>query len=558
MTRTDWRRLLPLALAVTCAAAPRAQDAPVLDAVADSTMAAYAVAGSPGGVVAVARGGEVVFAKGYGLAHLEHGAAITPETVFYIGSVGKQFTAFAVAVLAERGDLSLDADVRTYLPELDLERPVTVRQLVHHTSGLRDSFGLLSLAGVRDGDLVTQDIVRDLVLGQRGLNFDPGTEYGYSNANYIALAEIVERVTGETFRAWMEANVFGPLGMDRTFVGDDHREVVPGRAASYRPRGDGFVSADSPFSAYGAGGIYSTVGDLARWLGNFGTHRVGGPAVARQMLERGVLANGDTLDYAFALVPGEHRGLRRVQHGGALAGYRSFLAYYPEIDAGVVALGNVASFNGQGVADRVAEVAFASDMDAPPQTEAPADEPDPEPVTLADPAAYVGSYYAGDIGMMLYVEPDSSGGLTIRSDFAPPVELRPLSDTLFLDVGYGVDVRFDLGLDGQPTGGAVLIGDGLPFVRRTLWSPEPEALAGYAGRYVSPEVGTAYTVRVEEDGLVVSHPRRGDDPMVPIREDEFASKLLGTVRIERDAGGAVTGLRSSDPRARGVLFDKQE
>ncbi len=554
------RRSLGLA-AFVCAAsvlaspALGAQGLSALDAAADSAMAGFTSPGSPGGVVAVVRGGEVVFAKGYGSAHLEHDAPITPETVFYIGSVSKQFTAFAAALLAEQGRIDLDADVQTYLPELDLDRPVTVRQLVHHTSGLRDSFGLLSLAGVRDGDLVTQEIVRDLVLRQRGLNAEPGAAFGYSNSNYIALAEIVERVTGEPFRAWMEEAVFGPLGMAQTFVGDDHREVVLGRAASYAPRGRGYRTFPAAFSAYGAGGIYSTVGDLARWLGNLGTHEVGGSAVARQVLERGVLADGDTLSYAFGLFLDEHRGLRRVQHGGALAGYRAFLAYYPEIDAGVVALGNVTSFDGRAVAERVAEAAFAPEMGAPPPPEAVA--ADPDPVDLADPDAYVGTYYSPEMGMMLYVGRDSTG-LTFGSDVASATELRPLSDTLFLDVPFGVRVRFDLGPGGQATGGAVLLGEGLPFVRQTPWLPGPDVLARYAGRYVSSELDTEYAVRVEDGGLVVSHPRLGDDPLVSIRQDEFASKLLGTVRVVRDASGTITGLRSTGPRASDVLFDRRE
>ncbi|MEM1054458.1 MAG: serine hydrolase domain-containing protein [Bacteroidota bacterium] len=524
-------------------------------------MRAYDAPGSPGGAVAVVRAGEVVFAKGYGAAHLEHEAPITPETVFYIGSVGKQFTAFAIAMLAERGMIDLDANVHTYLPELDLDRPVTVRQLVHHTSGLRDSFGLLTMAGVRDGDLVTQEIARDLVLRQRELNFKPGTEFGYSNSNYIALAEIVERVTGDSFRAWMEREVFRPLGMNHTFVGDDHREIVPGRAASYRPAGDGFALADSPFSAYGAGGIYSTIGDLVHWIRNFRTHEVGGAAVADQMLERGVLADGDTLRYAFALFRDGHRGLSRIQHGGALAGYRSFLAYYPEIDAGVLTLGNVASFDSRGIAERVAETAFADAMEIPQRPEAPTEEAEetsaPQPVTLANPEAYIGSYYSEALGMTLHVEREGDG-YTIRSDVAPPTELRPLSDTLFLDVGFDVSIRFDLDADGTATGGAVLIGDGFQFVRTEPWVPAPAELAAYVGRYASSEVGTAYEVRLDGDSLVMSHPRRGEMPLIPSQEDEFVSLLLGNVSMERDAAGAVTGLRASFGRVEGLLFEKGE
>ena len=303
---------------------------------------------SPGVAVAVVRGGEVVFENGYGAANLEHGVPITPETVLSTGSVGKQFTAFAIAMLADQGHLGLDDDVSSHVPEFSVGQRVTVRHLLHHTSGVRDTWGLLGLAGRRDGDLVSKEVALDLILRQRGLGFEPGARFEYSNSNYILLAEVVERVTGEPFRSWMQDHVFGPLQMRHTFVGDDHREIIAGRAASYAPTAGGYDEEVLPYSIYGSSGVYSTVGDLARWLSNFGTAEVGGDAVARQMRQRGVLADGDTLDYALGVFVDEHRGLQRIQHSGSIAGYRSFVAYYPEIDAGVVVLGNGSSSQPRG------------------------------------------------------------------------------------------------------------------------------------------------------------------------------------------------------------------
>ena len=259
--------LLPLLL-LTIACGLREANSQAAESSPDSTaakvdalFAEWAKPDSPGCAVAVVRGGTILYAKGYGMADLEHGIPITPRTVFYIGSVGKQFTAYAVVRLAQQGKLSLDDEIHKYLPELhDFGRPVTIRHLIHHTSGLRDYFELLSLAGTRQEDLVTQKDLLRMIWKQRELNFSPGERHLYSNSNYALLATIVERVTGESFRDWMARNVFAILDMNQT-------QVV-----------------------------------------------------------------------------GQHRGLKRIGHNGALAGYRAFLELFPAQDLGVIILSNQASF----------------------------------------------------------------------------------------------------------------------------------------------------------------------------------------------------------------------
>ena len=526
----------------------------------DQQLARFDDERSPGAAVAVVQGGAVVFARGYGSSNLEYGVPITTETVFYIGSVGKQFTAFAIALLADQGRLSLDEEIHTFLPELGVDQPVTVRQLLHHTSGLRDSFGLLGLAGGRDGDLVTQEIVRDLILRQRGLNFEPGTEFSYSNSNYILLAEIVERVTGDSFRSWMRENVFEPLGMNHTFVGDDHREIIPGRAASYAPEGGGYAKEVRPFSAYGAGGIYSTVGDLAHWLRNFRTAEVGGSAVARQMRERGILANGDTLGYALALFVDEHRGLQRIQHGGALAGYRSFIAYYPEIDAGVVTMGNVSSFNSGGVADNIAEAFFEDAFepeDAAEVTEAEPAGSDYDPDSF-DPAvfdAYAGRYEVDGSG---YVQTYVRRGdrFYVQEDGEPEYELVPVGPATFEFQGVNATAEFVVGDDGEVA--RLVYTRGASYSAIRLTDDRDVTPGDYAGRYVSREVGAVYTVRVEGSDLVLAHPRLSEHVTLHyVTGERFRGGWPVTgLAFERGTDGTVTGFVAESVRTQGVRFNK--
>ncbi len=334
----------------------------------DALFAEWAKPDSPGCAVAVVRGRKILNAKGYGMANLEHDIPITPRTVFYIGSVGKQFTAYAIVRLAQQGKLSLDDDVHKYLPELhDFGRPVTIRHLIHHTSGLRDYFELLTLSGTREGDLVTQHDILRIVWKQRELNFPTGERHLYSNSNYALLATIVERVTGESYRAWMARNVFEPLGMSQTQVGDDHARIIKNRAWSYRsdPAAKGsFKTMVFPYSGYGAGGIYSTVEDLARWLSNYTKPREGDALVIRQMFETGRLNNGQQINYAFALMVDEHRGLKRTGHAGALAGYRAYLSFFPDQDLGVIILSNLASFP-PGKAIQLADLYLAEKVERP-------------------------------------------------------------------------------------------------------------------------------------------------------------------------------------------------
>ena len=323
----------------------------------DEVFAHLARTDSPGCAVGVVRGGELRYAKGYGMASLETGMAITESTVFYAGSVSKQFAAAAVLLASQDGSLALDDSLGEWFPELPAyAETIRVSDLVHHTSGLRDYLGLMALAGIDYETPLAPSQVLDLIARQRELNFPPGTEELYSNSGYFLMAQLVGRATGRSLREYSEEKIFGPLGMHSTHFHDDRHQVVARRAAAYQraeDRAEGFTVLWSPaFDQVGSGGLLTTIEDLARWERAARTGALG-DGFWPGMLERGKLRDGTELDYAFGISHGSYRGKRRVQHGGAMFGYRAYLTRYPELDTSIALLCNVADANPGQLADRV-------------------------------------------------------------------------------------------------------------------------------------------------------------------------------------------------------------
>jgi CubicO group peptidase (beta-lactamase class C family) len=386
----------------------------------DSILAAAYEPDGPGAAVAIVRDGRVILEHSRGRAHLEYDVPISPGTVFHVASVSKQFTTFAIALLAQQGRLSLDDDIRTHLPELHaFDHTVTIRHLIHHTSGIRDQWELLMMAGWRIDDVITRDQIMAMMLRQRELNFEPGSEYLYSNMGYSLLAEIVERVSGTTFAAFLHEHVFEPVGMAHTHVHNDHERIVPNRAYSYRPGqgGAGWRNAVLSYANQGATSLFTTAGDLARWLHNFDTGSVGGPALIAQMRERAILTGGDTIPYAFAVQRGQHRGTTYWGHGGADAGFRSFVMHFPEERLGIVVLSNAATTNSTALALAIADVYLPAGPAAEPiaATTATATAAAAAPsVTTQAPAPwrpsptevqqYTGDYYSPELATVYTVE----------------------------------------------------------------------------------------------------------------------------------------------------------
>ncbi|MBK7874121.1 MAG: beta-lactamase family protein [Saprospiraceae bacterium] len=334
---------------------------------------------SPGGALAIIKNGQILYKKGYGMADLEHGVPISSQTVFYAGSVSKQFVAMCILLLHEQGKLSLDDNVKKYIPELyNYDTIITIRQMVHHISGLRDYLSLLGLSGRDYLDHIPKQMVLDMIFRQKELNFEPGTQYAYSNSGYFLLAEIIGRVSGKTLRQYADEHIFQPLGMTHAFLNDNTYQIIPDRAFSYQRGANGiFTSLLMRFDLVGSGGFYTTVEDLYKWDQNFYHNKLGKAqqSLIDTMLTEGKFNNGEPCGYAFAISPGTYRGLPTYGHTGSLAGYRAYYMRFPKQAFSIILLGNVAQFAPTGKAEAIADILLADQLEAPaPSINNPAPE----------------------------------------------------------------------------------------------------------------------------------------------------------------------------------------
>jgi CubicO group peptidase (beta-lactamase class C family) len=437
-------------------ARPAAQQAPPWAGPVDAVFAQWDRPGSPGCALGVFQDGRITYARGYGTADLEHDAPITPDSVFYAGSVSKQFTAMAAALAIRQGRLGADDDVRTYVPELpDYGRPITIRHLVHHTSGLRDVNTLMALAGRRDEDAFDNDAVLRSVARQRALNFMPGDEHLYSNSGYAVLALAVERATGTPFADYAHATIFTPLGMTVSHFHTDLSRLVPNRAYAYDRRPDGTFALNSPQNERaGAGGLFTTVRELQRWDENFYDGKVGGPDVIRMLETPGRLNGGTALSYAWGLTVGRYRGMPIVEHSGSLGGYRAHIIRFRDAHASVAILCNVSNVNTGTTVRRVADVVIGGRFT----------EPVPPAVAAAgvmgsvlgylyedeELAAFAGSYYSDELESTYRVTVDRAR-LTLRRGMQREIlTLQPGQKDEFRAAGSVI--RFRRGPDGAVTG----------------------------------------------------------------------------------------------------------
>ncbi|MDO9679598.1 MAG: serine hydrolase domain-containing protein [Bacteroidales bacterium] len=352
----------------------------------------------PGVAVAVTLNGKVFYNKAYGLSNLEFPLPNTTETIFECGSVSKQFTAAAILLLAQEGKLSLNDDVRKYIPELpQYDAPITIQHLLNHTSGLKDWGALYSLTGwPRTTRVYTQQLSIDIVFRQKSLNFTPGSKYSYSNSNYVMLVLITERVSGKSLADFTSEELFKPLEMTKTQWRDNFREIVPGRAVAYSVK-NGVFFQDMPFEdVHGPGGLLTTTGDLLKWNRLLETNDIFNAHIAHLRITPGLLNDGSSSGYAAGLMIGELNGYNEISHSGSTAGYRAWLAWYPDEKLSVAILSNYAAFN-PTVAGRAVAYVFlgtpqltATIRDGSQQIKQPAYE-------NSDLKRYVGTYYSEDI-----------------------------------------------------------------------------------------------------------------------------------------------------------------
>jgi CubicO group peptidase (beta-lactamase class C family) len=525
----------------------------------DQLMTPYSGEERPGGVVAVVRDGEMAFVRAYGMANLTDGVPFQVGTASNIGSVTKQFTALGILLLQAEGRLSIDDDIRTFFPELpDFGVPITLRNFLNHTSGYREIYNFLPMAGFQGEDAFPREMAIRIIQRQPDLQAPPNTEYNYNNTGFILLATTIERVSGKSFPEYMKDRVFEPLGMTHTRVKAYQGEIIPGSAQGYVPvETGGFRTARDLASSYGAGGIYTTAEDLAKWMMNYRDMRVGGPEAVGAMTTRGILQNGDTLPYGLGIGVREFRGRRLLTHTGGDVAHRTYFGYYPDLQSGVILMSNNASFD-LSMANEVA-LAFFGDGFEPEVVEA-AEEAGPEGIegpTQEVLDGLTGSWVielpGENLGIVFTLE---EGKLYAQATGQGKLLLMATSDSTFAIQGVDASVTFHFETDGTAARGTLHQNGDAPMRRVEPVELTPEDLAAYAGRYFSEELETFYRISVEDGKLMANNFRMEPFPLRHREGDTFTGEqfFFGEVEFVRAGNGTVTGFRASNGRTKGVWF----
>jgi CubicO group peptidase (beta-lactamase class C family) len=527
--------------AVQCAA-----DDPQLTKKVDKLFATYNKPSTPGCALGIIRDGQFLYKHAYGSANLELGVSLTTQSIFDMGSISKQFVAASVVLAAEQGYLSLDDDVRKYIPDLpDYGQKITIRQMLHHTSGLRDLGGLLDLSGRNNEDVHPFAELLDLVARQKALNFKPGDEFLYSNTNYFLLAEVIRQATRKPLSQFAAENIFKPLGMNHTGFHDDHSVVLPGRVAAYDPAdGDAFrTDWSTNYDQVGAGGLMSSVDDLLLWDQNFYANKLGKGGLVQEMLVPGVLNNGETIGYAQGLGISAYRGLPVVEHGGSNFGYRTEFMRFPEQKFSVICVCNLRSIDPELLATQVADIYLAGSFRNQSQ-----DAP------LADNRRSLAGLYRNPVDHSVADVRVIPGGLQIRDK-----QMRQVGPNQFRSIFGRYESRFEAVGEG---GMKMTFGHSYTthpaFERFEPVKVSDGDLAQYAGNYVSDELQATYKFWIKDHTLMLTINWTELPPFFsPSLRDEFHAPDDTAIVFRRDAAGRISGCDIYTERVRKMSLNRK-
>jgi CubicO group peptidase (beta-lactamase class C family) len=483
---------------------------------------AYQHKDTPGCAVAVDAPGQPPLTAAYGMADLEHSVSNTPDTVFEAGSVSKQFTAAAVLLLVERKQIALDDDIRKYFPEIPAyEKPITIRELLNHTSGLRDWGEVESIAGwPRTTREYTHAHVLEILSRQHALNYPPGTAWSYTNSGYNLAAMLVERVSGLSLQAFSRKEFFEPLGMTATQWRDDFRRIVPNRAIAYEQKGQDWQQ-DMPFEdIYGNGGLLTTVGDLLKWNANLASGKLH-PELFAQMQQPSTLSDGRQINYGLGLFLETIQGLPSVDHSGATAAYRAWLGRIPSKGLSVAVLCNASTANTTQMAHQIFSLYLG-----PVPAETPTQPKDPKPGLYESLRDHGATHVAETNGILTF--DNQPARLKVRFAGNRMYTTSPV---------YGEDA----------------------WERVEPWVPNetPQELSAFTGTYVSEEAETTLTVFQEAGKLVIHRHPDSKFPLTPTYADAFNSDL-GSIRFLRDASGKIVSLSLGQSRVWDLRFTHVE
>ena len=530
----------------------------------DKVFASYDNSETPGVAVVVVKNNNVVFEKGYGVANLDSKSMVSPETVFNIGSVSKQFTVFTILLLEQDGKLSIEDDIRKYLPEMhQFGKTITLRHLINHTSGLRDAYLLSTMAGWRQGDIATHEQRLRLVFRQRELEFNPGEQFSYTNTGTLLLSEIVARVSGMSFARFAKERVFEPVGMKSTFVMNDFERVVENFSYSYYKPGDEYKIAINPSAVQGYSNVYSTARDMSLWAMNFSSPKVGGAEIIKKMRTKTRLNNGAVVRFAMGQNFTPYKGLVHIEHTGSHRAYLAYLGRFPEQNISIIVLSNNEQLKSDlfsksyGVADVFLSKYYSSKNVVKP---APSGSPTLNSVKLTNDKLekFSGLYWneKDKYSRKIYVK--DSTLMYFRGE-NNETRLVPISQNEFKMLGTDLIVKFGRNSKNERTMSVTEGTDTAEFIEYKPANYSSNDLATFTGRYYSEELDASYTFRIEKGKLIARHLRLDDVELAVIKADLFRTNRWFFNRVEFiRKNGKLIGLRASNVRVNNVWFKKVE
>ncbi|MFX0093331.1 MAG: serine hydrolase domain-containing protein [Candidatus Hodarchaeota archaeon] len=517
---------------------------------------------SPGCILGVIKNGEVIYTQGFGLANLDYGIPITPRTIFRIASVSKQFTAACIVLLAQHDLLSLDDDIRKYIPELpEFDSVVTIRHLVHHTSGLRDYCELFFLTGsdLREFDLWNEDDIFKWVKRQKSLDFQPGHQYAYSNTGYILLAVIIKRITGKTLREYADENIFKPLGMVHTFFKDDYKMVIKNRAVGYSPKtGGGFEIDDTNMVLIGDDGVFTNVDDLVLWAQNFYENKIGDERFISTLTTPGKFNSGEDSSYAFGLRLESLGELPIIRHGGSFFGFRAGITWIPQYTMAFVCLANLSTIEPLALINQVAQIYLKDEVKEKHFTTQKGNEQFIE-LSKKEYQDKIGKYLMQEFMVLceIFLE-DSQLKIKIGSQ---NFLIRPINKNHFVSVEGPFPIRLMFN-EKQITVNTT----SSSYILEPIEPPKftSSQLKEFIGDYYSEELDVVYNITEEENSLIIKVKKEMGN-LNPLFKDIFAARMNTLpykpgirITFSRDKQDKITGFSLSSQRASNILFNRKD
>ena len=519
----------------------------------DKLFAGFDNGNSPGYAVLIIKDGQSIYKKCFGMANIEYNVPISESTRFHIPSDSKRFTALAILILEKQHKLSLNDNIRKYIPQLpEYSKHITINHLIHHTSGLREWGVLVDFSGISLDNVIKSDYLFNLICRQKNLVFTPGEKFQYSNTNYFLLSKIVENISGLTFREFTSKYIFNPLRMNDTFFSDNLEEIIPNQAMGYKPVGmNSYARSTFNYEIVGSTGLSTTLNDLEIWLKEVMCREFNGDKELLLKMEvRGLYNNGDTVPYMFGLRSEQYKGINIIGHGGGDAAYRTYIGRVPEKNLGIVILSNTNKRNAIEIALEIAEI-FSKD-----KPDVNTFLPGRKSETQITPELF--KKYTGDYELFpgFYFRIfEKSGRYYLQATGQSEFQIIPETDSTFSVIGFKANIIFHINEDGIYNE-CTLFQNGQRFkANKKHLSINEKTKEKYIGKYYCEELGTCYEVISGDKDIYIQHPFRGRHQLIQTAPNEFVCYGFPGVKFQ-ETENEITGFQLNDKNVGTLNFIK--